>query len=157
MYIFASQLSPQLPRYIAWKPDPYSQGTDVMQPMWSNEYLYAFPPFSVINKVVRKIAQEQVKIMLIVALTWQSQVWYPTLLRMSIKKPLLLAHHLHLLLIHQGQIHPLITNKTLGLAVWTVSDKSSLRQEFQRGLPSLFTYKETKLIIKLQFVMLKVG
>ena len=46
-----------------------------------------------INKVLKKIAQDQVKRMLIVAPTWQYQVWYPTLLRMSTEKPLLLPHH----------------------------------------------------------------
>ena len=63
------------------------------------------------------------KALLIVAPTWQSQVWYPALPRMSIDKPLLLPHHPHLLLNHQAQIHPLITNKTLRLAVWMVSGK----------------------------------
>ena len=97
-----------------------------------------------INKVLRKIAQDQVKRMLIVAPTWQSQVRYPILLRMSVEKPLLLSHHPHLLLNHQAQIHPSITNKTLRLAVWTVLGKDCLQQEFQRGLPSLFPVKEDK-------------
>ena len=63
----------------------------------AKQYLYAFPTFSVINKVLRKIAQDQVKRTLIVAPTWQSKVLHPTLLRMSIEKPLLLPHHPHLL------------------------------------------------------------
>ena len=91
MDLFASRLSEQLPRYIAWKPDPYSQGTDAMQQIWPNQYRYAFPPFSMINKVLRKIAQDQVKRMLTVAPTWQSQVWYPTPTRISIEKPLFFA------------------------------------------------------------------
>ena len=82
-----------------------------MQQIWSNQYLYAFPPFSMINKVLRKIAQDQVKRILIVAPTWQSQVWYSTLMRILIKKQLLLPHHSHLLLNDQDQINPLITNK----------------------------------------------
>ena len=32
-------------QYFPWKPDSYSQGTDVLQPIWSNQFLYAFPPF----------------------------------------------------------------------------------------------------------------
>ena len=42
-------------------------------------------------------------------------------LRMSTEKPLILLHHPHLILNHQAQIHPLIINKTLRLAVWKVS------------------------------------
>ena len=76
-----------------------------------------FPPCSMINKVLKKIAQDQVKRMLVVAPTYQSQVWYPTLLRMPTEKPLLLPHHPHLLLNHQAQTHPLITSKTLRLEV----------------------------------------
>ena len=76
--------------------------------------------------------------MLIVALARQSQVWYPTLLKMSIEKSLLLSRQPQLLLNHQAQIHSLITNKTLRLAVWTVLGKGCLQQEFYRGLPSLF-------------------
>ena len=117
MDLFASGLLVQLPRSIAQKPELYSQGADAMQQIWSSLYLYAFPPFPGIKKVLRKIAQDQVKRMLIVAPSWQSQVWYQTLLRMSIEKPLLLPHYLHLLLNHQGQIHPLLTIKTLRLAV----------------------------------------
>ena len=54
------------------------------------------------------------------------------------REPLLLSHHPHLPLNNQAKIHPLITNKTLKLAVWTVSGKGYLQQEFQRVLPSLF-------------------
>ena len=115
--LFASRLSAQLSRYIGWKPDPYSQGTDTMQQIWSNQYLYALPHFSMIKKVLRKTAQDQVKQMLIVVSTWQSQVLYPTYLKMSTDKPLLLPQHPHLQLNHQAQIDPLITNKTLRLAI----------------------------------------
>ena len=97
-----------------------------------------------INKVLRKITQDQVKRMLIVALTWQSQLRYPTLLRMSIEEPLLLPHHVLPLLNDQAQIHPLITSKTLRLVVWTVSGKGCLQQQFQRGLLSLFQVQGVK-------------
>ena len=96
------------------------------------------------KKVLKKIAQDQVKRMLIVTPTWQSQVWYPTLLSMSIEKPLLLLHHPHLLLNYQAQIHSLITNKTLRLTVWMVSGKGCLQQEFQKGLPSCFQVQGDK-------------
>ena len=58
--------------------------------------------FLMINRVLRKIAQNQGQRMLIVAPTWQRQVWYPAHLRISIERPLLLPHHQHLLLNHQA-------------------------------------------------------
>ena len=51
-------------------PNPYSQRTNAMQQIWSNQYLNAFPPFLMIKKVLRKIVQHQVKQVLIVAPTW---------------------------------------------------------------------------------------
>ena len=38
--LFASRSSHQLQHYIAWRPDPYSQGTDAMQQSWSKRFLY---------------------------------------------------------------------------------------------------------------------
>ena len=70
MDLFASPLSAQLLWYMAWKRDPCSQGTDAIEQIWSNQYLYAFPPFLMIYKVLRKITQDQMKIMLIVVPTW---------------------------------------------------------------------------------------
>ena len=34
--LFASRLSYQLPKYFAWRPDPYSEGTDAMQNPWGS-------------------------------------------------------------------------------------------------------------------------
>ena len=70
MDLFASRLSAQLLWYMVWKRDLCSQGTDAMEQIWSNQYLYAFPPLLMIYKVLRKITQDQMKIMLIVVSTW---------------------------------------------------------------------------------------
>ena len=41
--LFASRLSHQLPQYFAWRPDPFSQGTDVLQQFGAiNSFMY-FP------------------------------------------------------------------------------------------------------------------
>ena len=47
-------------RQIAWKPDPHSLAADAMQQEWNQEILYAFPPFSLIQRVLCKIAKEKV-------------------------------------------------------------------------------------------------
>ena len=40
--LFASQWSHQLPNYFAWRPDPYSQGTDAMQHPWKvNTFMHS--------------------------------------------------------------------------------------------------------------------
>ena len=53
--LFASCISCQLPTYISWKLDPYSQGRDAFQISWTNENVYAFPLFCLISRVLKKI------------------------------------------------------------------------------------------------------
>ena len=38
--------------------------------------VYAFPPFSIIPRVLEKVQMEQVKIMILIGPTWQGQPWY---------------------------------------------------------------------------------
>ena len=58
--LLASRLNHQLPRYIAWRLDPFSQGTDSMHQDWSQDYLYASPLFCLISKILQKVGQERV-------------------------------------------------------------------------------------------------
>ena len=53
--LFASRLSNQLPAYYSWKPDPNSLVLDALQQTWSHKHLYAFPPFLLIHRVLRKV------------------------------------------------------------------------------------------------------
>jgi len=135
--LFASRLTHQLPRYMAWRPDPYSQGTDAMQQIWPQGFLYAFPPFCLINRVLQKVCREKISEIIIVTPTWHTQPWYPQLLEMSIERPLLLPKQNNLLKDPLGRVHPLIANRTLRLAAWKVSGKDYLCQEFQEQLPNL--------------------
>ena len=72
---FASRLSHQLPQYFAWKPDSISQGTNGLQQIWGNQFLYASPPFCLVLQVLKKLSYNQTENMLLVTPTWQSQIW----------------------------------------------------------------------------------
>ena len=85
--LFASRLSHQLPRYTSWKLDSCCMTVDALQQKWTYMFPYAFPPFSLIEKVLRKIQEDRVAAILVTP-TWQSQPWYPWLLKMSIKNPI---------------------------------------------------------------------
>ena len=95
--LFASRLSHQLLQYFLWKPDPFSQGTDALQDIWRNQFLYAFPPFCLILQVLKKVSYDQTEKVLLVTLTWQSQIWCTLLLEMSIVRPLLLPRNTSLI------------------------------------------------------------
>ena len=99
--LFASRLSHQLPRYMSWKLDSCCMAVDVLQQKWTHMFPYAFSPFSLIGKVLRKIQEDRVTAILITP-TWQSQPWYPWLLKMNIKNPILLRAKNTLLMNPQG-------------------------------------------------------
>ena len=74
--LFASRLYHKLPRYIAWKPAPGSIAADAFLHPWDRKYGFAFPAFSFISQVLRKILKEKIDHLIIVIPTWQSQPWY---------------------------------------------------------------------------------
>ena len=52
--LFASLMNHQINKYISWKPDPTSIATDAFQQNWSQMFPYAFPPFSLVGKIIQK-------------------------------------------------------------------------------------------------------
>ena len=99
--LFASRLNYQLKPYVAWAPDPEFTLD------WSNFMFYAFPPFSILGQVLRKIEYDRAKGILVLP-NWQTQAWFPLLRRLLITEPLTLNWHPDLvgLPFQQGQ-HPL--------------------------------------------------
>ena len=58
---------------------------------WNIENFYAFPPFSLISRVLQKIENENAEAILIV-LAFTTQPWFPRLLRLLIKPPVKLPN-----------------------------------------------------------------
>ena len=52
--MFASRLNFQIKPFVSWRPDPESIAVDAFYYDWSNKFIYCFPPFSVIQRVLRK-------------------------------------------------------------------------------------------------------
>jgi len=135
--LFASRACHQLPMYMSWKPDPQCQAIDAFQQNWKLKGLvYAFPPFSLIGKVVRKVKTDMVSLILVTP-SWPAQSWYNQVLELCIANPLLLPLDLDLLKSPQGQIHPLVENQSLRLVAWKISGKVFLQEAYQQGLRTL--------------------
>ena len=83
------RLNTQLEQYISWRPEPFAIATDALQVPWINLQGYAFPPFCLIGKCLRKAEREQATVLLI-APVWPHQTWYPALLETLIDTPILL-------------------------------------------------------------------
>ncbi len=84
--LFASRLNKQLPKYVAWRPDPKAVAIDAFSLSWSDSYVYLFPPFSLLTKVLRKVGEEGVDALLVYP-EWETQPWFPRLHKMMVGTP----------------------------------------------------------------------
>ena len=81
-----------------------------------------------------------------IAPTWQSQTWYPELIRLSIKNLLLLPQHPNLLTNPQGETNTLLQNQTMRLAAWIITGNIRLRKEFKKRLQTLSCHQEERVL-----------
>ena len=69
--------------------------------------------------------------------SWPAQPWYSQVLELTVTKPLLLPQLSNILVNPQGQVHPLVVNKTQGLVAWKVSGRVWPKKQFGKGLQNL--------------------
>ena len=132
--LFASQLNVQLQHYVSWRPDPNAMATDSMQILWTKGTGYAFPPFCLIGRCLKKVREEKASLIL-VAPVWRSQPWYPALLDLLVDYPRILPEDQQLLMDLSNNPHPLVVAGQLHLATWRLSGLVSKQQEFLEKLP----------------------
>ena len=132
--LFAARHNHQLQRYFSYGPDPEAEAIDALAQDWRNLKRYAFPPFNLLGRCLKKIHQERVQVAVIIAPIWQSQSWYPALLESTMDLPVLLPHSHQILVSPSGQVHPLVMNSSLQLAAWKVSGDLCRLKEFQKKL-----------------------
>merc|ERR1712002_766781 len=77
--LFASLLYFLLPKFCSRSRDPQAWRVDTMSFPWSGLHLYAFPPFSMIPRVLEKVVQDEAELALIVP-DWPRRRWFPKLL-----------------------------------------------------------------------------
>ena len=88
--LFASRLNHQVARYCSWEADAGAVYIDSLMYDWSQERLcYAFPPFSIIHKVIQKIIKQEAEVIMVVPF-WKSQPWFALLNKLFCQKPLLI-------------------------------------------------------------------
>lgn len=122
--LFASRLNHQIARFVSWKPEPSAFGVNAFNCDWSNFKFYAFPPFSVIDRVLEKTIQDKAEGILVVP-QWETTHWWPLLLELCLTVPWSIPPAKRLLGLPYApeKIHPLY-NK-LRLLVCHVSGKDS--------------------------------
>ena len=85
--LFASRLNHQVEKYVSWKADPGAVAVDAMSTDWSSDFFYAFPPFNMIGRVLRKIEEEGAEGIIVVPY-WPTRSWFAKLMNMCHKKSL---------------------------------------------------------------------
>ena len=66
--VFASRTNAKCPMYVSWLKDPYAHKIDAFSFKWTGLDFYAFPPFSLILKILRKIKHEKSSGIMVVTL-----------------------------------------------------------------------------------------
>ena len=90
--LFAMRFIHRLPTFVSPVPDPAAWAVDSLSVPWAGLLVYVFPPLPILSKVLKKAREEQATLILI-ALKWPAQPWFPDLLCLSHVPPLKL--HLH--------------------------------------------------------------
>lgn len=85
--LFATSFNTKCKKFVSWLGDPQCVAVDAFTCDWSKFFFYAFPPFSVILRVLRKITEDQARGVVVVPF-WPSQPWYPLFSSLLVSKPL---------------------------------------------------------------------
>ena len=121
---------------MAWHPDPQASFVDAFSISWSNEFFYAFPPFSLIRRCLEKINVDTAEGILVVP-AWPTQTWYTQVLQMLFQQPkLILWTSERDLLIHPSakKVHNM--QGKLKLMVCPFSGDSMKAKAFLNTLPA---------------------
>ena len=85
--LFASRVNHQFPRYCSFKPDPTAEAIDAFTINWHNLRFYAFPPFSIMPAVLKKIIADNGEGICVLP-NWPTQSWYPKAMNMLRQQPI---------------------------------------------------------------------
>ncbi len=85
---FASSVNAQLSRFYSWKPDPAAEGVDAFDVGWNGVYGYIFPPFVLIPRILGKVREDRVAVILLHP-DWPGALWAPDLQQLQRHRVLL--------------------------------------------------------------------
>lgn len=124
--LFASRLNAKCKIFCSWKRDPQATFVDAFTVPWNKKFFYAFPPFSIILRVLQKIIHDRAEGIVVVP-NWPSQPWFPRFHALLISQPLILLPNKSLLQSVNREPHPLY--KKLSLVAGILSGKRLAHEE----------------------------
>ena len=138
--LFANRLNHQLPQFLSWKPDPEAMAIDAFSVGWNKwNNVYIFPPFSLIQRALRKLEQEEAEALFILP-NWPTAVWYPQMMRMLIGLPICLPQTKKTLLL-PGRKDPHPIHHRLRLLAVMLSGKQYKTKEFLERQPTFCAHR----------------
>ncbi|KYM95726.1 hypothetical protein ALC62_13632, partial [Cyphomyrmex costatus] len=111
--LFASRTNKKCKTFYSRFPDPDASAVDAFTVSWRNKNFYAFPPFALILRTLRKIMIDQAKGVVVVPL-WSSQAWFPLYNSLLTSEPLIFKPSKRLLISpYRNKKHPLASHLSL--------------------------------------------
>jgi ribonuclease HI len=127
--LFASRFNHRLPTYVSLHPDPQALAVDAFSIPWNDLVAYAYPPTSLLRRVIDKARKESPQLILVAP--WNpDQPWFPDLLELTHIPPLRLR-------LREGSLRqprsgiPYGNPKSLNLHAWMLCGNHCVHQEQQ--------------------------
>ena len=131
--LFASRINYKVKPYAAYRPDPEETLIDAFSFPWTTLKFYAFPPFCIILKTLKKVNEDKATGVVVVP-HWTTQPWWPYLSNMLIDFPLILPRRKKTLTMPADpdltRVHPL--HNQLQLLMCHISGDYCRTAEFQK-------------------------
>ena len=85
--LFASRTNKQISKFVSYQPDPEAYWINAFTLHWGELSFYAFPPFNIILKVLRKMMEDKATGILVIP-EWKAQPFFPVAMSMLISQPI---------------------------------------------------------------------
>lgn len=83
--LFASRVNAKCACYVSWHRDPDALVVNAFTIKWTTIKFYAFPPFTIILKTLRKIISDKASGIMVVP-KWPTQPWFPLFQRLLVSE-----------------------------------------------------------------------
>ena len=87
--LFASRINCQIDCFVSFKPDPEAYAIDAFTLDWGAYNFYAFPPFSLVSRLLNKIELDGAEGICVLP-DWPTQPWYPKARQLMQTAPIVL-------------------------------------------------------------------
>lgn len=134
--LFASRLNNKLCTYVSF----LAMAVDAFTLQWTDGHYYAFPPFSILHRVMRKVSDDKTARMILVAPIWASRVWFPVLLRL-VSGPCYILPETSRTLQHPTQVDRQHSLRKMRLGVFHISGQCYTVKDFHMMLPDLSLHR----------------